>query len=101
MDHIAVSFITSYVFQRLNFVKTLLYWCEKKEIIENIKDYFVYMPKGHDHSEVHIIIDTSDFWGIKVKAMFAHKSQKHDIEWILPLQEKTPKEEYFLRLTKD
>lgn len=100
LDHISVSFITTYVFNKLDYLKTLLYWCEKKEVIKNIKDYFVFMPKGYSRQEVDLIVDISSFWDTKVKAMNAHLSQLHDINWILPLQAKTPKEEYFLRLTK-
>lgn len=96
LDHIAVSFISTYIFNKLDYLKTLLYWCEKKEIIKNIKDYFVFMPTGYKREEVDLIIDTSFFWDTKVKAMKAHQSQLHDINYILPLQEKTPKEEYFL-----
>ena len=98
IDHITVSFVTTFVVNRLKTIKNLYYFC----ILENERrrepsEYFIYFPDGYKRSEIDWENDISDFWDSKVKAMKAHKSQKHDADVILKILEKFPKREYFLK----
>lgn len=86
LDHIAVSMISSYVFERLGFIKNILYYCERKEIKEKIgKKYFVYFPEGYSRREIDLIIDVKKYIPLKKKAMWAHKSQRVDATMIMTL----------------
>lgn len=96
LDHIAVSMISSYVFERLAFVKKIMYYCNIVQQRKLIKDYFIYFPAGYKKSEIQEVIDTAGVWDTKVKAMMVHESQKEDCERVLSRQLKLPKEEYFL-----
>lgn len=100
IDHITVSMVTTFVFYKLPFVKTLLYYCIGDQTRSLIKDYFIYFPPGYKKSEIDKIVDIKDVWDAKVKAMMAHKSQIQDAKRILEMQKKMPKEEYFMVLTK-
>lgn len=97
IDHIVVSFVTSFVFWKLPFIKNLWQFSRlySKERFEK-QDYFIYFPKGYKKEEIDKVVKTDDVWEIKLKAMMCHKSQLHDIKRILSFQEKLPKEEYFL-----
>lgn len=101
IDHITVSMVTTFVFNKLPFIKTLLYHCmddsERKRIIEN---YFIYFPPGYKKEEIGKTVDVSSVWEKKVAAMMAHESQKHDAIEILKTIEKLPKNEYFLVKSK-
>ncbi len=97
IDHIVVSMVTAYVFNRLPFIKTLLYYCidefARKRLIE---DYFIFFPPGYKKNEIDKTVDVSGVWKEKVAAIMAHESQKHDAIKILKTIEKLPKNEYFL-----
>lgn len=98
IDHIVVSMVTSYVFERLVFIKKIMYSAISREATDKWKKmpYFVYRPDGVKRSEVDEIINVSSVWDIKLKAMQAHKSQKHDYARVLKMREGLPKEEYFM-----
>lgn len=102
LDHIAVSLATSFVFKKLDFVKTLLYYCEAKDIAEEMsKDYFIYMPPGYSGEKVDLTVDIRDFLEQKKAAIKAHHSQKADGDRIMQLNEKMNKTaEYFLKIEK-
>jgi LmbE family N-acetylglucosaminyl deacetylase len=98
IDHITVSFVTTFVVNRLKTVKNLYYYC----ILENERrrepgEYFIYFPDGYKRSEIDWENDISEVWEIKKHAMRAHKSQKHDADVILKVLEKLPKREHFLK----
>lgn len=96
IDHITVSMATTYVVKKLSFVKELWYHCIKRRRAEFMKDYFIYFPPGYTDAEIDKVVDISDVWDIKVKAMYQHESQLHDAERILKVADQFPKEEYFL-----
>lgn len=100
IDHITVSMVTSYVFQKINYAKKLLYFCrpdwQNKKMGAFLKNYFVYFPRGYKRSEIDLVIDTSSVWDIKLKAMRAHQSQIQDVNRIVASQHLIPKKEYFL-----
>ncbi|OGD86135.1 hypothetical protein A2696_00755 [Candidatus Curtissbacteria bacterium RIFCSPHIGHO2_01_FULL_41_13] len=92
--------VTTYVFYKLPFVKTLLYYCITARSRKIIKDYFIYFPPGYKRSEIDKVVDISDIWEKKVAAMACHKSQIKDARRIIERLESFPKEEYFLTVTK-
>ncbi len=96
IDHIAVSLVTQFILRDIKGPKELWLHCIKKGREEFRKDYFIYFPPGYTDSEINKTIDVSDVWDVKVKAMRAHESQKHDAENILKVAAKFPKEEYFI-----
>lgn len=98
IDHIVVSMVTSFVFERLKFIKKIMYSAIPKDAMDKWKKtpYFIYRPDGIPRSQIDEVIDVSDVWDVKLKAMQAHKSQKADYERILKMRDGTPREEYFL-----
>lgn len=97
IDHIAVSMITSFLFDKLPYAETLFYYCLSKKARETQgNDYFIHFPPGYNKEDIGMIVDTSSVWDIKIKAMHCHQSQKHDIERVLSRQLQLPREEYFL-----
>lgn len=100
IDHIFVSMVTSFVFEKLPFITTLLYYCNSEELRKLVTDYFIHMPHGYTESEIQKVINTESMWDIKVKAMRMHQSQWEDVEKVLRWQMQLPKEEYFLVVEK-
>ena len=100
IDHITVSMVTTFVFHKLPFVKTLLYYCIRQDERRKTSDYFIYFPPGYKDSEIDKTVNIKDVWETKVKAMKMHKSQIHDAKRILKMLKYLPKEEYFLEVKK-
>jgi len=101
IDHIAVSMISSFVYERMRGAEVILYHCITKERAEaQKKGYFIYIPPGYRRDEIDLVVHTKDVWDVKVRAMREHTSQAHDILRILKRAEKFPKEEYFLLRAK-
>lgn len=105
LDHIAVSFITTYVFYRVSFVRELWYFVITEEAqkisIRHLGDYFVYFPPGYKQRDITKTVNISSTWKQKKVAMQHHESQKPDVEANLKTLEELPKEENFIILTKD
>ncbi len=101
IDHITVSMVSSFVFERLDFVHTILYSCISEERARANKGYFIYVPPGYKKSEIDLAVNTEDVWDQKLEAMKAHTSQIHDINRILERAKLFPKEEYFLIRSKN
>lgn len=100
-DHVVISNITSFLFHKNSFIKTLWYYCQHERSRETKEhDYFIYMPPGYKNKEIDEVINISDVWEIKMKAMYAHKSQRKDAEGILERGKLLPKEECFLVINK-
>lgn len=97
IDHIVVSRVSTFVFHKLPFIKTIMFHCLLDKIASHVgKNYFIHFGEGYKKSEINKIVDVSDVWDIKVKAMYFHKSQRHDADRILESRKNLPKEEYFL-----
>lgn len=100
IDHITVSMVTSFVFNRLPFVKTLMYYCIDQKAAAKMANYFIYFPPGYKRSQVDKIVDVTKYWPQKREAMLAHKSQIKDARTVLGRMKNLPKEEYFFIKTK-
>lgn len=100
IDHIAVSLISTYVFERLENVRELWYYCITEKRREAFKDYYIYFPPGYNDEQISKKIDVSDVWDLKIQAMHQHESQAHDIERTLRGYQDLPKEENFIILKK-
>lgn len=96
IDHIAVSLATTFVVRKQKYVKKLMYYCIAQREKKYLEDYFIYFPQGYKRENVDEIINVEKVWDIKLRAINAHVSQKHDSEKILKILDKMPKEEYFL-----
>lgn len=100
IDHVTVSLVTSYVFSQNAQVKTLLYFCIDQRQRRLIKEYFIYFPSGYALNRVDKVVNIARVWQQKVTAIQQHQTQAQDIQRILAMLEKLPKEEYFLVLKK-
>lgn len=96
IDHIAVSSATTQAFKKTKIAKELYYYTLLKVHAQGMDDYFIHFPEGKEIHETDIILDVKDVWKIKVKAMYEHKSQLHDVKRILSKWEKLEKKEHFL-----
>jgi len=101
LDHVAVSMISSYVFEKLTFIKEIWYYALTEEARAIQPPYFIYFPPGYKKSDISKTVDISPVWDQKVAAMHHHQSQKHDIERLLGQFMKRPKEEYFIIVKRD
>lgn len=100
LDHIAVSMIASFVFQKLPFISEIWYYAVNKNFQKEREKYFIYFPVGYEEHEVDRVIKTDTVWKQKVRAMKQHASQIDDVESVLSRQTQLPKEEYFLIIHK-
>lgn len=96
IDHIALSMITSFLYEKLDYVKELWQFCISKDHRTLINDYFIYFPDGYSRSEIDAIVDVSDVWDERIESMHCHQSQKGDMDFIEKNLKRLPKEEYFL-----
>ncbi len=100
IDHIVTSMVSTYLFQRLSYIKSIKYACmseKQREVAATLPEYFIYFPPGYKNSEVDEVISVGSVWNQKIAAIRSHISQKKDVEsFILPMQQKAPKEELFL-----
>lgn len=104
LDHVALSFIVHYIYNHSSDIKTLMYACmsdQQRMVVEKMPEYFIYFPPGYKQSEVNHIVDVSDVWETKLAALQCHSSQMKDVqEFMLPMLQGAPKEEYFQVLRK-
>lgn len=100
IDHITVSMVTTFVFQKYSFLKKVMYYVIPKKESKRMRDYFIYFPQGYEEQEVDEVRDISDVWDTKVQAMMAHTSQMKDVESMLEHTTDLPRKEYFLVFQK-
>lgn len=96
IDHIFVSMVSSFVFQKTACIEEIWYHCISRKASLLVNNYFIYFPPGYDNSEIDKTVDVSGVLDEKIQAIKAHASQKNDVKWILKSLEIFPKEEYFL-----
>jgi LmbE family N-acetylglucosaminyl deacetylase len=96
IDHIAVSMITSYLFEKTLSVKELWQFCLTEEKRKAFGDYYIYFPLGYKSDEISREVNVSSVWEKKITAINKYESQKSDMERLLALNEKFPKTESFI-----
>jgi LmbE family N-acetylglucosaminyl deacetylase len=96
IDHIAVSMITSFIFEKSSFVHELWQYCLDEEQRSAFGDYYIYFPQGYKKEEITDSVDVSGIWKTKVAAMHQHESQKKDMEKAMSQVENLPKKEHFI-----
>ena len=96
IDHVAIAMVSSFVFQRLDYIKKIWYFCISEEMVARHDPYFIYIPPGYKPTEVDIINDVSNVWDVKIKAMREHKSQSDDAAMLLNTMGDLMKQELFL-----
>lgn len=95
LDHIFVTMVTNYLFQKLKFIRKIYYFAEFKLISKLMKNYFIYFPEGYSEKDVDHIEIVNKVWDQKVEAIKAHKSQWHDGKKVLLMKKLLPKKELF------
>lgn len=86
LDHIAMSYITTYIYCHLKPKYSharLLYACACEAISPNTDTSFVFMPKGHSHTEIDITEDVHEVLERKKQVIRTHVSQRKDAEAII------------------
>jgi N-acetylglucosamine malate deacetylase 2 len=99
IDHITVSMVCSYLFNKTKYLKKIMFYCRKAGILRP-KNYFIYFPSGYLESEINEIVDIKPVFSQKIAAIRCHKSQSHDANRVIALLLISPKKEYFLVRTK-
>ncbi|OHA05413.1 MAG: hypothetical protein A2934_04150 [Candidatus Sungbacteria bacterium RIFCSPLOWO2_01_FULL_47_10] len=100
IDHVVVSFVSSYLFERMPFIKNIHYYCLLKKNQKKKNKYFIYVPPGYADTEVGKTVAIAPVFDKKIRAIKRHQSQKHDIIRILPVVARGEKKEHFLVLKK-
>ena len=97
LDHIAMSFITTYAYLQTDIPKKLYYSCLPDSVRrQRGQDYFIYFPDGYTEEQITTRIDVSDFWSTKIKAMQEHKTQLKDVKRLMGYMEHVPKTDNFI-----
>ncbi len=101
LDHISVSYITTYVYEALKqrrqkmpgaeFEK-LLYFCLNDKIQQSENIDWLYMPPGIKNDQVHFTHDFSDIVDQKMHIMRAHQSQRKDLEAVILARSRNKKQ---------
>lgn len=86
LDHIAVSYITTYVYQRLKanppehvtHVELAYYCLSESQIPPGAADYFVYFPEGRPKSYINRTVDVRAQLPKKYEVMRLHATQAED-----------------------
>jgi LmbE family N-acetylglucosaminyl deacetylase len=101
IDHIAVCMVTTYVFKKNPWIKTLMYYCIRDTRREKyLDDYFIYFPEGYPMSQIDKEVNIEKTFQQKIDAIKCHKSQKKDVDQIIKSLLKMPPREYFLIKTQ-
>lgn len=96
LDHVAIAMITYFLFYKVPYAKKMMSYVIMREVTNELRDYFIYVPHGFKRERVDEIVDISNFLEIKKQAIMQHKSQKLDVDRALASIDRFPKEEYFL-----
>lgn len=96
LDHISVTMITNFLFDKLPFIKKVLFYCIDTKYRKFIKHYFIYFPSGYEKNEIDLVVDITYVYRQKIESIKAHVSQRGDGEAIQKMLSKLPKAEYFL-----
>jgi N-acetylglucosamine malate deacetylase 2 len=97
LDHIAMSFISTYAYLQTDIPKKLYYFCISEKIrVLGGQNYFIYFPDGYSDNQITTRIDVSASWNAKINAMMEHKSQLKDVKNLLRIFKNVPKVDNFI-----
>lgn len=96
LDHMAVASAVTKSFNQTKVAKSLYYYCLPIERTDKIDDYFVFFPDGRKRDEIDEVIDVSEWYETRIKAMKAHESQIGDAMRILEDEKDLEKIECFM-----
>ncbi len=96
LDHIAMSMISTYIFEKQDFIKEIWFFCISTELRAFIDDYFICFPPGYKRDDIDEIVDVAEVWEQRMEAILCHASQEKDMLETLQDLNRLPKEEYFL-----
>ena len=92
LDHIAVSYMTTFVYEKLKkftpeniILGKLRYYCMPKEIVAECNCNWVYMPCGCNRDEIDERVSFKEVAEQRLHIMEAHESQKKDMQEVLKL----------------
>jgi len=100
LDHVAMAMITHYVFHKASYTEKLMTYGLLRTATDALRDYFIYVPHGFRKEHVDEIVDVTDYWDLKKRAVSEHMSQKADVSRMLAAMEKLSKQECFMVHTK-
>lgn len=90
IDHITMSLITTYIFEKLGskkhkniHINDLLYYTLPIDMSPHCNADWIYMPPGKTHDEIDLTHNFKDISDIKIHIMNAHKSQKADMNDVI------------------
>lgn len=84
LDHIAIAMITSYLFEKLSYIKKAMFYCLREDQqLREPGSYFIYFPHGHSPRDIHITNNVESVLDIKRRAIRQHISQTKDMNHIL------------------
>lgn len=96
IDHITVTMVSSFLFEKKDHIRKMMYFCISEENRAAQADYFIFIPPGYKESEIDVVYDISAVWKQKIASMQAHASQKQDYARFFHMINNSKKEEYFL-----
>jgi LmbE family N-acetylglucosaminyl deacetylase len=84
IDHIVMSMITSFLYERLSYIKQAYFYCLcATQNSREPGDYFVFFPPGYDEAQIDCTCDVTHCRDIKIQAVKKHISQAKDMKHIL------------------
>lgn len=84
LDHVAAAMITSYLYEKLSYVKEVMFYALRKDQVHWAPgEYFIFFPRGYDAAELQICNDVSGVIDKKREAIRQHVSQTKDMKRIL------------------
>lgn len=90
IDHISMSMISSYLYQRLSYIKKIMFWClSEDQRKKRDDDYFIFYPPGYKKHYITLSNDITDVLPTKARAMQQHLSQSKDLERIIKYEMRT------------
>ncbi|MBI1863125.1 PIG-L family deacetylase [Candidatus Microgenomates bacterium] len=90
IDHITIAMIASYLYQRLSYVRKIMFYClSEAQRSKRGDDYFIFFPPGYKTEAIDYSNDISDIIDLKVEAMKQHLSQSKDLNRILERELRT------------
>jgi len=95
-----MAMITYFLFYKVSYTKKMMSYVIMREMTDELRGYFIYVPHGFKRERVDEIVDVNAYWELKKQAISQHKSQQLDVSRMLQTMDAFPKEEYFLVHTK-